>query len=187
MTGLDRSPALIAALEQRAATRELEIEGVVGEVRDFSLGRRYAAVLAPMQLVHLLDGATGRRAMLDSVAAHLRPGGTFAAALLATDLSGSADDAPPLPDVAEHDGWVYSSLPVEVLAVAGGFEIRRLRQIVAPSGELREDLDSIRLEGLDPGDFEAEAEAAGLRLRDRLEIPATVDHVGSVLCVMEAR
>jgi SAM-dependent methyltransferase len=187
VTGLDRSPALIEALEQRAAERGLAIDGVVGEVRGFSLGRRYGAVLAPMQLVHLLGGPVGRRAMLESVVGHLRPGGSFAAALLAADLSGSGDDAPPLPDVAEHDGWVFSSLPVEVLAVGGGFEVRRLRQIVAPSGELREEVDSIRLEVLDIGDFEAEAEAAGLEPRERIQIAATVDHVGSTLCVMEAR
>ena len=89
--------------------------------------------------------------------------------------------------MAEHQGWVYSSLPIEVHARAGGLEVRRLRQVVSPDGELREELDAIRLEELDADSFEAEAREHGLIARERIEVPPTDDHVGSVVCVLEAR
>ena len=47
-----------------------------------------------------------------------------------------ARPAPPLPDVREVDGWVYSSLPLEVRRRRRRLEIRRLRQLVSPAGEL---------------------------------------------------
>ncbi len=119
---------------------------------------------------------------------HLAPGGTFAAAVLADDAGAlaPAPGAPPLPDVREVDGWIYSSLPTEVVAVSGGIEVRRLRQIVSPAGELSEELETIRLDRLTPAQLEAEAEAAGLTASRRLEVAATDDHVGSTICVLEA-
>lgn len=188
VTGLDSSPELAAELSRRAEEAGLAVEVVIGETREFALGRRFAVVLAPMQLVHLLGGPGGRRAMLERVAAHLHPAGTFAAALLAAELAAEgADTDPVLPDVAERDGWLYSSLPVEVLAIDGGFEVRRLRQLVSPSGELSERIEAIKLERLDADRFEAEAVSAGLAVRERIEIAPTDDHVGSTVCVLEAR
>lgn len=187
VSGLDSSPALVAELQRRAAGAGVTVEGLVGDARELDLGRRFGAILAPMQLAHLLGGPRGRAPMLAGVAAHLRPGGAFAAAVLAMPLSpASGDGAPLLPDVVERGGWVYSSLPVEVVALEGAIEVRRLRQIVSPAGELSERVDAIRLDHLDPDRFEAEARAAGLRPRERLEIPPTADHVGSIVCVLEA-
>ncbi len=188
VTGLDSSPELLAELRRRASAAGLRLDGVVGEAREFALDREFAAVLAPMQLVHLLGGPGGRGAMLERAAAHLRPAGALAAALLAADLaSEGADRGPVLPDVAERDGWVYSSLPVEVLAIDGGFEVRRLRQLVSPSGELSERIEAIRLDHLDADQFEAEAAVAGFVPRERIEIAPTHDHVGSTVCVLETR
>jgi SAM-dependent methyltransferase len=187
VTGLDRSPALIAELRRRARRSELTVDGVVGDARELALERRYAAIIAPMQLAHLLGGRSGRARMLARVADRLCPGGAFAAALLADELRSAANDgAEALPDVAEREGWVYSSLPVEVVARDGAIEVRRLRQVVSPAGELREELDTIRLDLLDAEGFEAEARDAGLLARERIEVPATPDHVGSVVCVLEA-
>ena len=42
---------------------------------------------------------------------------------------------PPLPDVREVDGWVYSSLPLEAAIDGEVIVVRRLRQTVSPSGE----------------------------------------------------
>lgn len=189
VTGLDRSPALIAELRRRAEESGLAAKAVVGDARELELvlDGGFAAIIAPMQLAHLLGGRSGRLRMLTGIAARLRPGGVFAAALLADELrSAGGDEAGVLPDVAERDGWVFSSLPVEVLARAGAIEVRRLRQVVSPAGELREELDAIRLEQLDADGFEAEAQEVGLTARERIEVPATADHVGSVVCVLEA-
>ena len=43
-----------------------------------------------------------------------------------------------------------------------------------------------RLDRLTPEAFEREAEAVGFEVRERVEVPPTADHVGSVICVLEA-
>jgi hypothetical protein len=184
---------LIAELRRRAAERGLAIVAEVADVRRLRLGRRFAAILAPMQLVQLLDGVPGRGAMLAACAEHIDRGGTLAAALLAEDAiaearpSGPAErGAGPLPDVREVDGWVFSSLPVEVRIGDREIEVRRLRQLVSPAGELSERASTVWLDRVDADAFEAEAEAAGFRPRERIGIPSTADHVGSVVCVLEA-
>jgi hypothetical protein len=108
----------------------------------------------------------------------------FAAALLASDAPGDARGVV-LPDVREIDGWVYSSLPIEVAAAGDTIELRRLRQLVSPAGELTEETDSVRLDRLPVERFEGEAAAAGLRPRERLDVPPTADHVGSTISVLE--
>jgi hypothetical protein len=186
VTALDSSAELSGALSERAAAAGLEVETVVTDARSFDLGRSYAAVLAPMQFVHILGGPPGRAQMLARATAHLQPGGTFAAALLdAEAVEGQLTGPPPLPDVREIEGWVYSSLPTEVADVVGGLEIRRLRQAVSPTGELDEHTESIQLDTLDAGELEIEAAGHGLVPRERVAIPATSDHVGSIVCVLE--
>jgi hypothetical protein len=139
-----------------------------------------------MQLVHLLGGPRGRAELLARVAAHLAPGGVFAAALLAGGADAVGHGNPPLPDVLERGGWVYSSLPIEVRALEGGLEVRRLRQLVSPEGALTEETEAIFLDDLDPERCEAEALGAGLEPRERIEVAPTSDHVGSIVCVLEA-
>ena len=56
----------------------------------------------------------------------------FAAALLADETAADGEGGSLLPDVRELDGWVYSSLPLEVAVAGGGIEVRRLRQLVSP-------------------------------------------------------
>lgn len=188
VAAVDLSPALVAAMRERAAGRGLAVDARVADARALDLGREFAAVLAPMQFVHLLAGSQERARLLAGVGRHLRPGGMFAAALLDGEAAGAAGSGagPPLPDVRELDGWVYSSLPVEVHREGGSIELRRLRQRVSPAGELDEQLDVTRLALLGPGELEAEAGAAGLVPLERHAIAATADHVGSVVCVLEA-
>ena len=187
VTGIDPDPDLIAELRRRAASDGLAIDAVEADARSFELGRGFALVLAPMQLVHLLGGPPGRAAMLTRVARHLAPGGAAAFSLLGPDAAGAgrAGTVRPLPDVREHHGWVYSSLPLEVREAGGALVLRRLRQAVAPSGELSEQVDVVRLDPVNADELASESLVAGLRERERLEVPATVDHVGSTVLVLE--
>ena len=184
VVGLDIEQVLLDALAGRAAERNLEVATVRADARGFELDDRFALICAPMQLAHLLD-ASGRSTMLRCAAAHLRPGGRVALALLAEAAASAADAPPQLPDVAERDGWVYSSQPLEVAAVPGGLEVRRLRQLVSPAGELETEVDAVRLDALSPAALAAEAAEAGLTEVERLGVAATDDHVGSVVCVLE--
>lgn len=186
VTALDRSDDLLETLRARASDRGVALETVQADARDFDLERRFALICAPMQLMHLLGGGAGRAAALAACAGHLRSGGRFAAALLAGSQPVGGDLPLPLPDVAERDGWVYSSQPVEVRPLAGGLEVRRLRQLVSPDGSLSEELDATRLDPLDADGLEREARSAGLSAAGRLAVGATDDHVGSVVCVLES-
>jgi hypothetical protein len=90
-----------------------------------------------MQLAQIVGGPDGRVAMLQRVHAHLEEGGTFAAAL--TDLREVILDetsSPPLPDILERDGWVFSSQPVSLAADDDGLVVERRRQAVSPSGDI---------------------------------------------------
>jgi len=187
VVALDRSEVLLAELDASATERALEIETVLADAVDLGLDRRFAAILAPMQFMHLFATSQERIALCGAVVARLQPGGTFAAALLAQDAERSAQETEvtPLPDVREHDGWVYSSLPIEVRREPEGFVVRRLRQVVSPAGELTETTDDIRLARLSADDLEAEAAQAGMVARERISIAPTADHVGSVVCVLE--
>jgi SAM-dependent methyltransferase len=188
VAALDSDPALIRALEERARERALAVESAVADARSFRLAAPdFALVVAPMQVVQLMGGPVGRAAMLERVLEHLAPGGAFAAALADPFEGLPADDAgPPLPDVREQDGWVFSSVPVAVRSEGGGTAIDRLRQAVSPGGELDESMVSIVLDALDPDELEAEAAAIGFRVLPRRDVPSTGDYVGSAVVVLEA-
>ena len=85
----------------------------------------------------------------------LQPGGMLAASLVEADSLPEPDHrARPrrgasLPDVRELDGWIYSSLPLNVRRANGAISIERLRQVVAP-GALTEEVDITELDPLRP-------------------------------------
>ena len=104
-----------------------------------------------MQVAQLLGGAPGRRAMLARVFDHLHPGGLLAVALADPFEAVSPQAAkPPLPDVLERDGWVYSSTPVGVYPDDEAITIERVRSAVSPAGELTEAVATIRLDTVTP-------------------------------------
>jgi SAM-dependent methyltransferase len=190
VTGLDSEPSFTAALASRARARGLRVHAETADARSFSLAAKsFALAIAPMQVAQLLGGSEGRTGMLDSARRHLDSAALLAIAL-ADPLDGIPDDeqlAPPLPDVREEDGWVYSSTPVNVREEPGATAIDRLRQAVSPDGELDESMATILLDDVLPGDLEAEALAlGGFRVRERRAVPATVDYVGSVIVMLEA-
>ncbi len=156
VVAVDLDAELLAALEERAAERGLDVEAHRADARSLSLGRRFPLILAPMQLMHMLGGSENRRLTLAAAAAHLEPGGLFAAAILEEPLppSGRTES---LPDVRDVDGWIHSSLPLEVRVSEFGLEIHRLRQLVAPDGTMSEELDVTAVDRLPPGVLEAEA------------------------------
>jgi SAM-dependent methyltransferase len=187
VTGIDSDPELVDALNDRARGRELPVDAVVADARSFELGKTFALVISPMQVVQLLGGADGRAAMLASVRRHLEFGGLFAAALANPFEDWSDEESlPPLPDVREEEGWVYSSTPIAVRRATGSFVIERKRQAVSPSGEITEEHSTIELDSVMPGELESEAAAAGFEPRRRLSVAPTPDYVGSDVVLLEA-
>ena len=180
VTGVDVSEAFVEALGERADGRP--VRALAADVRELDLGHRFGLVLAPMQLVQLLE-PPARRDFLFRLPAHLAPGATVAIAIVEGPPVGVAGPGA-LPDIREVDGWVYSSLPLESVDEGEAILVRRLRQLLAPSGEISEEVDEIRLFALDANLLEAEARGAGLEPLGRREIPATPDHVGSTVVLL---
>jgi len=185
VTGLDADADLVRALEERA--HDLPIRGLVADARTFELAKRFPLAIAPMQVVQLLGGAAGRRAMFVQVLAHLEPGGVLAVALADPFESVPAGEAlPPLPDVLEIDGWVLSSTPVDVRDEGDAVSIDRRRQAVSPAGELTDEPFTIRLDSVTPAGLSEEAEAVGFTAIELLQVPPTRDYVGSSVVALEA-
>jgi SAM-dependent methyltransferase len=195
--GLDRDRELLDVLADRAAELrpngvgkksaaaiEPSVVPVEADARSFALDGPVGLALAPTHLLQLLPDAADRAECLRSVAAALRPGGLFAAAII--EEMPEADGAPPpLPDVREVDGWVYSSLAIEAAVGPEEIVVRRLRHAVSPEGELSEEPNEVRIATFSAASLEADAEAAGLKPAGRREIPETELHVGSLVVLLE--
>jgi SAM-dependent methyltransferase len=184
VTALDRDRELLGELDRRAVAERLAVETVLADARALGLATRFGLIAAPMQLVHLL-GTADRARLLAGAAAHLAPGGCLAVSLLADERAVAEQRSTPLPDVLERDGWIYSSLPIEVRRTDGALEVRRLRQVVSASGELQEEVSITQLELIDADRLESEASRAGLRPGGRRPIAATGEHVGSTVVLLE--
>jgi SAM-dependent methyltransferase len=195
--GLDRDPELLNVFADRAADLgpngvgegsvadpEPRVVPVQADARSFELADSVALALAPTHLLQLLPSPAERGECLRSVAAALRPGGLFAASII-EEMPEPDGAPPPLPDVREVDGWVYSSLAVEAAVGPGEIIIHRLRHAVSPEGELSEEPNEVRIATFPAAALEAEAEAVGLKLVGRREIAPTELHVGSLVVLLE--
>jgi SAM-dependent methyltransferase len=184
VVALDADPELLAALAERAP----QVTTVTADARDFALEARFALVIAPMQLVHIIGGRDGRLAMLERVHAHLEEGGSFAAALVDPSdafpeggAGAETEAVPPLPDMLATGGWVFSSQPVSVQRRTGRVVVTRRRESVSPAGEREDELVEIALDMLGVDEFSAELEAAGFTRLERRAIRETPDHIGSTV------
>jgi SAM-dependent methyltransferase len=197
VVGLDRDPELVEALASRASGLDLSgvgqksdapggpsVKAIVADARDFELEAPVSLILAPTHLLQLLPEPAQRLECLRSVAAALEPGGMLAAAII--ESMPEPDGAPPpLPDVREVDGWVYSSLAIEAAVAPGEIVVRRLRQRVAPDGSLSEEPNEVRIATFSAEQLEAEAATCGLVPAGRREIPPTSMHEGSLVVLLE--
>jgi SAM-dependent methyltransferase len=179
--GLDLDPELVAALAERADG--LPLRAVVGDAQRFELEQSAALALGPMQLMQLLPGSKERVECLGCIGSHLTPGGRVAMAIVEW-LPRGPEGPPPLPDVREVDGWVYSSLPLDAVDIGEEIVIQRLRQTVSPDGELEEEENEIRIRTLAAAELEREGVEAGLVPLERRQIPPTDLHVGSTVVVL---
>jgi SAM-dependent methyltransferase len=184
VTALDANPALLDELARRGDERGLAIECVCADARDLARIGRFTLIIAPMQFVQILGGASARAEMLAGVTRSLLPAGTFAAAIANLHEAVAAENAePPVPDVGERRGWIYSSLPLDVRSEPGGVAVEWLRQKVSPGGSLTEERHTQMLDFLDAGQLEREAAALGLRPQRRLEVSETPAYIGSTVVV----
>jgi SAM-dependent methyltransferase len=184
VTALDSDAVLLDELASRARARGLDVRCITADARALDAVGRFSLVLAPMQFVQIMGGEPGRAALLKGVASCLNPGGAFAAAVADLDEAIAAEDAePPLPDVGERRGWIYSSLPLDVRPEPGGVAVEWLRQVVSPDGTLTERHHTQLLDSLRPDELAREVSAHGLRVVAHHEIGHTAAYIGSTVIV----
>jgi SAM-dependent methyltransferase len=182
--GVDSNPVLVESVWEKGQGICGDAEH--GDVRDFDLfPGRFVLVLAPMQLIQLLADREERLACLSCASDSMIPGGRVALAIVEEMPAAPEGAMPPLPDVRQIEGWIYSSLPLEPEKVEGKLVLRRLRQTVDPDGEITEELNEVELCMLSAEMLEEEARSAGLRPIGRREIPATEAHVGSTVVLLD--
>jgi SAM-dependent methyltransferase len=183
--GLDRNKELVEAVWERGQGTTGDAEYV--DVRDFSFpSTPFSLILAPMQLIQLLAGRADRIRCLTCVAEALAPDGRAAFAIVEEPPAAAPQGStPPLPDVRQIEGWVYSSLPLEPVVDSESMVLRRLRQIVTPDGDLSEEPDEVKLQLLTAKELEMEALEVGLSSIGRRQIPATESHVGATVVLLK--
>ncbi len=200
VTALDLDPLLLAALSERAAGRGLEVETVCADARAFALQRRdFALCVAPMQTIQLLGGVDGRVAFLGRAREHLRAGAPIACAILSAPEPFDCSDGALGPEAerAHVDGLLYLSRATRVSELAESVVIERERRVLADPPDAADassqaasqverppERDLIELDRLSADELERDARNAGLRALARREIPATDEHVGSVVVVL---
>ncbi len=185
VVGLDTEPELLEVLQHRGAG--LPVETAIADAREFTLGRRFALVLVPMQTLQLLGGRSGRAAFLRCALDHLEPGGLVAAALAdAMDCFDSEHDQPPPPDAREVAGVRYASQLVTVVDDGGRAAIHRRREITGPQ-ERRESAEAIvRLDRVTAEEVAAEAAELGFVIEPCRSVPETEEYLGSTVVVLRA-
>jgi SAM-dependent methyltransferase len=184
VTALDLDADLLRALRARAG--ELEVEAVCADARTFELGRRdFGLCVAPMQTVQLLGGSSERVAFLSRAAAHLRPGGLLACAIVTTlePFDCAAGDIGPSAETGRVDGALYSSRATRVEVRARHIRIERERRIVSAEGTASE-RDVVELDSVSAAQLRREGVAAGLTPEPDRAIAPTEDHVGSVVVML---
>lgn len=180
---LDRDPRLLEALTARAGG--LPVETVCADATDFDLGRDVPLVIVPMQTVQILGGPDARGAFLARARAHVRERGHLAMAIADTREAVTDEvSVPPMPDLREIDGVVYSSRPVAVVDEGDAVRIERLREVVDTRGERTVTHDSVSLDDVSPAELEAQGAAAGFQVLPRLEIPENEDYLGATVVML---
>jgi SAM-dependent methyltransferase len=184
VTALDRDGELLGVLAERARAAGLPIETVRADAASFDLPERFALIAVPMQTLQLLPDEAAREGFFASARRALMPGGLVAAAI-ADQLEPFEEHSPlPSPDVGEADGLQYLSQPVAVRERPGAVRVERIRQVVAPDGTRTSEDDVIELRTVSAEGLAAEAEHHGLHAEPPLEVPATVEHVGSTVVML---
>lgn len=181
--GLDRDPNLVEAIWEKGKGTTADAE--LCDVRKFFFSTQFGLVLAPMQLIQLLGSREERLECLQCVADSMDPGAVAAFAIVEELPPPPKASAPPLPDVRQVEGWIYSSLPLEPIVDSERILLRRLRQTVDPEGTMTEQMNEVELQVLSADELEEEASEVGLLPSGRRQIPATEAHVGSIAVLLE--
>jgi SAM-dependent methyltransferase len=191
LIAVERDPDVATELEQRARGLSVRVvEGDIIALAELLQAARAPGIglaIAPLQVVQMLDDDQRRR-LLEGLASILGPGGRCALSLVdETTLLEQGVAAAPKPDMREVEGWVYYSEPLWVQVSDDALRMRRLRERVAPGGDLARRVHDDVLHRLSPERIEQEARTAGLVPVERHEIASSAYEAGSIVVLLERR
>jgi SAM-dependent methyltransferase len=191
VTALERDRALLHALGERV--RELPVECVLADAREFSLARRdFALCVVPMHSVQLFGGEDARAAFLRCAHAHLRPRGTLAAAILpdAEPFDCELGHIGPTPESTCVNAMRFVSTPTRVAVEQDAIIIERERRVRAlaraQSSRTEREWHRDELARLTSDQLHAEAIAAGFQRESTRVVPETREHVGGEVVIARA-
>ena len=121
VVAVDREAELLEVLAERAAAEGVSLAAERADALELDIGRTFALVIAPMQLLQVLGGPDARRRALEAIRRHLAPGGTAAAAIVEAD-------PPPAPGAS----GAGAALPTSARSTAGS--TRAFRSPFTPAG-----------------------------------------------------
>ena len=87
VTGLDLSPAMLAAAREKAAAAGVAVTLVEGDMRRFALDRQFRVIFVAINSLMHLTRIDDLRACFDSVRRHLAPGGVFMFDIMHPDVA----------------------------------------------------------------------------------------------------
>jgi len=165
VVAVERDPQLAEVLHTRAG--DLPVDVMCADVTTMRLSATYELVIAPMQLVQVLEGQRGRERMFETAAAVLRQRGRFAVAFAEnvramTFGPGNAPEA----DVVVRNGLTYMSVPVAVTCGGKRIEVVRQRQVLQAAGVVRQALHRDQLYAVTREALAHEARSAGLTVAE---------------------
>jgi precorrin-6B methylase 2 len=186
---LERDLELLRELDEIAADRGVSLSAVAADLASptaLSLPLSPALAIGPLHVVQMLDAAD-RPALLGRLGEVLAPAGTLALTVVdeTTLLSTGTASTQILPDMREHDGWVYSSEPLWVQVGDRALTVRRLRESVSPEGQMERDIHDEILHRVDPETLEREAAAAGFTPKGRRQIVSGENEADSTVVLLE--
>jgi SAM-dependent methyltransferase len=189
--GIDHSPALVRAFNERAQREDLPAQAIVGDMRKLHLRRLFPLILVPMQVIQQIGGSEDRIGVLRFIEEHLAPHGRAALAIVEPEtLAGMGDDDfddggdDPLPDMRELHGWVFSSRALSVRITQEAAVVERLRESVDQRGAITRQRHADTMALLDADGLEEEARAAGLAPVDRRALEAADGYAPSTVVIL---
>ncbi len=85
--GLDISDKLLEKAKEKAEEEDISIEWVQGDMRNFSLDKRFNLIFIPFNSIHHILTLEDMEKVLNNVKKHLRPNGRFIVEFFNPDLS----------------------------------------------------------------------------------------------------
>ncbi|MGH3690376.1 MAG: daptide-type RiPP biosynthesis methyltransferase [Microbacterium sp.] len=167
---LDSSPRMLELLEENARRSGVRtIRPVLDDMSTFELGRTFGYIVLATTSITLLS-VPARRAMLETVRAHLAPDGVFLVSVHSTGTLPSGETTRVVPVGGESPDVVVLHERADPTGGHRDVSVLRLRR----DGELpRIEAFASRVHLLDERRLRAELDAAGLRVRETLRVRLT--------------